>query len=296
MSQLNSILVGVDFSESSEAALRQAMRIGAFTQAKVSVVHVVETLLTISLYETISVMQESITEGLKEEGRERWKAFSSAIPGAASLPFDVEVNSTTAALSRRADEAQAGLLVLGARGLHVKKGVGPVASACVRYAPCDVLLAQAAHHGTFKTVVVGVDFSDTALRAVDQAVRMAARDSATLYIVHAFTAPWSNTFLASRGATADLDAKYRDAMLARLEEFCKPFEHELAYLKPRYQLIETGNHGRGLAAFASQIGAELVVVGTRGKTNLRDIVLGSTAERILEEAPCSILAVKPRKG
>jgi universal stress protein E len=296
MSQLNSILVGVDFSEGSEAALRQAMRIGAFTQAKVSVVHVVETLLTISLTETVSVMQESITEGLKDEGRQRWKAFSGAIPGAAGLPFDVEVNSATAALSRRVEEAGAGLLAMGARGAHVKSGVGPVAAACVRYAPCDVLLVQGTHHEGFKTIVVGVDFSDTALRAVDQAVRMAARDGATLYIVHAFTAPWKHSYLLNKGATPDLDSKYREVMLARLEEFCKPFAHEMAYLKPRYQLIEAGNHGRGVGEFARQIGAELVVLGTRGRTNLRDIVLGSTAERILQEAPCSTLAVKPRKG
>lgn len=296
MSQLNSILVGVDFSEGSQAALRQAMRIGAFTQAKVRVVHVVETLLTIGLNETISVLQESITEGLKEEGHRQWKSFSAAIPGAAGLPFEVEVNSATAALSRRVDEAGAGLLVMGTRGAHVKGGVGPVAAACVRHAPCDVLLVQGAHSDAFKTVVVGVDFSDTALRAVDQAVRMASRDGATLYVVHAFTAPWKHSYLLNKGATPDLDVKYREVMLARLEEFCKPFAHELAYLKPRYQLIESGNHGRGVGEFARQIGAELVVVGTRGKTNLRDIVLGSTAERILQDAPCSILAVKPRKS
>jgi nucleotide-binding universal stress UspA family protein len=41
------------------------------------------------------------------------------------------------------------------------------------------------------------------------------------------------------------------------------------------------------------MGADLIVLGTRGHTNLRDVLLGSTAERALSESTCSILAVKP---
>jgi nucleotide-binding universal stress UspA family protein len=39
--------------------------------------------------------------------------------------------------------------------------------------------------------------------------------------------------------------------------------------------------------------ADLVVVGTRGKTGLREMLIGTTAEKIVANAPCSILAVKP---
>ncbi|MBM4361664.1 MAG: universal stress protein, partial [Deltaproteobacteria bacterium] len=39
--------------------------------------------------------------------------------------------------------------------------------------------------------------------------------------------------------------------------------------------------------------ADLVVLGTRGRTNLRDLFLGSTAERVVRECPCSVLAVPP---
>ena len=47
------------------------------------------------------------------------------------------------------------------------------------------------------------------------------------------------------------------------------------------------------ADYAAKAGADLIVLGTRGKTNLRDILLGSTAERVLAESRCSVLAVKP---
>jgi len=58
-------------------------------------------------------------------------------------------------------------------------------------------------------------------------------------------------------------------------------------------LFDFPGHGRGITEFARQVGADLVVLGTRGRTNLRDLLLGSTAERVVRDAPCSILTVKP---
>jgi len=51
--------------------------------------------------------------------------------------------------------------------------------------------------------------------------------------------------------------------------------------------------GRGIAAYAKEHRADLLVLGTQGKTNLRYALLGSTAERVLRELPCSALAAKP---
>jgi len=45
--------------------------------------------------------------------------------------------------------------------------------------------------------------------------------------------------------------------------------------------------GRGIAAYAKEHKADLLVLGTQGKTNLRSALLGSTAERVLRELPCS---------
>ncbi len=49
----------------------------------------------------------------------------------------------------------------------------------------------------------------------------------------------------------------------------------------------------GIIEFTRQVAADLVVLGTRGRTKLRDMLLGSTADRVVREAPCSILTVKP---
>jgi nucleotide-binding universal stress UspA family protein len=43
----------------------------------------------------------------------------------------------------------------------------------------------------------------------------------------------------------------------------------------------------------NEVHADLVVLGTRGKSGLRELLIGTTAEKIIQHAPCSILAVKP---
>ena len=43
----------------------------------------------------------------------------------------------------------------------------------------------------------------------------------------------------------------------------------------------------------NEVHATLVVLGTRGKTGLREMLIGTTAEKIVQNAPCSILAIKP---
>jgi nucleotide-binding universal stress UspA family protein len=57
-------------------------------------------------------------------------------------------------------------------------------------------------------------------------------------------------------------------------------------------LINGANHGKMIAEHAREVGADLIVVGNKGRTNLRYVLLGSTAERLLDHLPCSLLVVK----
>lgn len=293
MNDLKQVLVGIDFSPASAAALKQAMRIAKWSQAGVKAVHILESLMVLDIQEAMTVMQEDIVNMLVDDAKKSWIDFAAKVPGAAEIPFESEINSAVAGLTRRAGEPGVGLLVLGTRNPEMKKPVGPVAVGCVRRSPSDVLLVQDPHDKPYTTVIACVDFSDTSRRAVEQAAAVAARDSATLYVVHAYSTPWRKSTLKKSAKVADLDVRFREMMLSRLEEFCKPMGAEMSYLKPRYQLIEHDTHAHGIGEFARQIGADLVVLGKRGRTNMRDVFLGSTAERVLRDAPCSILAVRP---
>lgn len=108
-----------------------------------------------------------------------------------------------------------------------------------------------------KSVLVGVDFSDGARAALQQAVRLAAQNRATLHVLHV------------------IDAAALSGLAA-----CRV-------------LHEAPLHRSGIAAYAQQQDADLIVLATRSRPRVEAGTLSSTAERLVRELPCSVLVVKP---
>jgi universal stress protein E len=272
-----SIVVGMDFSSCCAVALRQAIRLAQLFGARIHVVHVVDTNVVIEVGTSLSPMQEQIQDGLVRDAERAWQEFRKTVPGAAELPVAVPINNRIVGILRRVREVKADLMVLGTFGdRRPEVGMGTVATGCVRASMTDTLLVRDTQPGPFRTVVAAVDFSETSARALDRAALFAARDAAELHVLHVFQQEQSR---------ADVER--------RLTEFARP----VAALHPGLKLRTAcqGKHGHrsGIVAYAGTVGADLIALGTRGQTNLRDILLGSTAEKVLAESRCSVLAVKP---
>lgn len=296
MNTWKSVVVGVDFTPCAATALRQAIRIAGQNQARLQVIHVIETLVAMDLEEALRPFQADIRAGLIKDAGKTWEEFRAGVPEASGLELAVEVDNPVVALLRRVSQQAADLLVLGTHGTSPPdRGPGTLATACVRHAMASVLLVRDPHAGPFTSIVACIDFSATSLKGLEQAVRMATQGGATLHVVHVFSAPWHrlHAWAPTPQASADYQKQYRDGLRRRLEAFCEPFREDMAALRPQFEIFDYPGHGRGITEFVTQVGAELVVLGTRGRTNLRDLLIGSTAERVVRDAPCSILAVKP---
>jgi nucleotide-binding universal stress UspA family protein len=299
MNNLRSILVGVDFSPASATALKQGIRVARWNGARLYVVHIVDTVVVADLAAVLSPMQQRIQESLIRDARNAWEEFRREIPEASGmeLTFEVEIDNRVAAMLRLVQMHTADLLVLGTHGNgEPDRGTGPLATACARQAPCDVLLVRDPHTGPFKLVVACVDFSEISRCALVEARRVAARDGAELHVLHVFRPPWRLLPFRSSvvNVPADVQQRHWDDVRRRLEEFAGPPRHEVNdAVKVSYVMFEHGNHGRGVYEYARSAGADLVVLGTQGRSNLRYVLIGSTAERVVRHTPCSVLAVKP---
>lgn len=293
---ISSIVVGTDFTPCSAVALGQAMRISAWTNAKIQVTHIIDTTVVIEVESALSPMQQNICDSLMKEAEGAWAGFSKGVPGAAGLPIHISIDSRIVGILRCAKESKADLIVLGAFGDRTPDvGFGTVATACVRSSNTDVLLVRDTKTGPFKTIVAAVDFSETSMRALQRAADFAARDGAELHVLHVFTAPWNQLHF---GVPAPLDQphlqmQYRDSLERRLTEFAQPALEARPGLRSRLSLHDYSGHRSGIVEYAKNESADLIVLGTRGRTNMRDFLLGSTAEKALKESGCSILAVKP---
>jgi len=284
MEGMASIVVGLDFSECSRVALGHAQRLASWSAAEVHPVHIVDTLIDEIFDEaTLTPMQRGIHAGLVEDARKKWNAFIKGTPVASRLDLDVAVSHRLLGTRQQLDRHNADLLVLGAHGDEKPNvGMGTFASACVRSLPIDVLIVRDNYRDPFRTVVVGVDFSSTSRRALEVASLIAHGEGARLYAAHVVA------------DSVDTYARLRADLGPNLDAFVKETTSRFPGLEVHAKIFPYSGHRSGVLEFASLVNADVVAVGTRGRTNLRDVVLGSTAEKILRDSVCAVLAVKPR--
>jgi universal stress protein E len=291
-----SIVVGTDFSPCSAVAVGQALRMAAGLGAKLHVVHVIDTVVVIEIESALSPMQQGIRDGLTKDAEKAWVEFAAKIPGAAAIPVDVSINNRIVGILNHVRTHKADLLVMGAFGdRRPDVGFGTVATSCVRKSMTDVLLVRDTQAGPFKKIVAAVDFSDTSARALARAAMVAARDGAELHVMHVFDAPWHQLHYRAPTPLAQphLQKQYRDALEGRLAAFVLPAAQKHKGLTMTPVCFDHRGHRSGIVEYARSVEADLIVLGTRGRTNIRDILLGSTAEKVLAESPCSVLSVKP---
>jgi nucleotide-binding universal stress UspA family protein len=90
------------------------------------------------------------------------------------------------------------------------------------------------------------------------------------------------------------EAEFAQERQPVLRDTLKQFVSETAPdIESNEVLMNSPNYGNAITTYALEAKADLIVVGNKGRTNLRYVLLGSTAERLLSGLPCSLLVVKP---
>jgi universal stress protein A len=136
----------------------------------------------------------------------------------------------------------------------------------------------------FSKILCPVDFDQNSLAAVSVAAELARKDNATLYLLHVV-----HLHLAPEPALSSPDAK--TAAETKLERI----SHQKLKAGTRYEiLVMTGDPAVEVLQTVARLGIDLIVMATHGRKGLRRLVLGSVAERVVREAQCPVLTVKPK--
>ncbi|MBL8761858.1 MAG: universal stress protein [Planctomycetes bacterium] len=300
MSNLKSILVAVDFSPCSIAAFRVAARFAECNRASLRAVHAVALPSYVPAPHPLFPFPLPTQADFVADATTAWAVFAAAAPTRTDVKCDIEVGTPREIILQAAARAGADLLVLGSHSvLDAHKGIGPTATSCMQRARMNVLLVRENHAGPFRSVVACLDFTDTSKLALQQAIRVAAQDGAALHVLHVYDDPWYGLGPPAgvKAHMPDFKAQLNRGVEDRVREFCAPFSHELNALKAGFHCLESewrgGGYGHAIVRFVKEQGCDLAILGTRDRWNIRDMVFGSTAERVVRGAPCSILAVKP---
>jgi nucleotide-binding universal stress UspA family protein len=137
-----------------------------------------------------------------------------------------------------------------------------------------------------RTILVATDFSESAKNAIDYAVFLAQTFSARLHLLHAYRVQ-SDLVL-----PGDLWERVEKESSRRLGETAREIASRGVEVEPH---LSPHHPVRAISETAQETGADLVVMGTRGLSGLRHVVLGSVAEGTVRTAPCPVLTVRSDK-
>jgi nucleotide-binding universal stress UspA family protein len=293
MRPFRTILFAADFSENSREAFRLAGSLAIENKTRILVLHVAGP--TLASEEPVSMGQPAIQffnaagdevrhESLRRRMREDYSP---------NHPIDVEYRTSegdaVAEILGLAGEIGADLIVMGTHGRTVLRRLlfGSVATGVLRGARCPVLILRS--HEPRKPaeeirVILhpadGSDVSEAALRVA----RSLARDrGARLILLQVL--PFEVLF---NELAVPVDPEEYRAALERVGRHLDG--PDLKY--PVETRVSRGDAADEILRTGKEVGADLIVMGTHGRTGLGRLLLGNVAESVLPEADCPVLVVK----
>ena len=144
----------------------------------------------------------------------------------------------------------------------------------------------------FRSIVVGMDGSDTARKAVDAAVELARVSGASLELVSAYEPlPSQRLRREARQVPADMQwmVNPREDVDATLSDAAESAAG--AGVRTRTHARE-GDPGDAILDVAEELRSDLIVVGNKGMTGAKRFLLGSVPNKVSHHAPCSVLIIR----
>lgn len=140
----------------------------------------------------------------------------------------------------------------------------------------------------FSKVVVALDGSDYAERALEAAIDIAQKYAAELHLVHVNNV--QEIFIAVGGASTLIKPENYEEPGKKILEQASQKANASHCTFETHQL--DGDHGRAVVDKARELAADLIVVGSKGHSDFAGIMLGSVSHKITHQASCPCLVVR----
>lgn len=301
MSQFQKILVHVDSRQVEHPSLDVAIEIAKSHQAELKIVDILPDITSQSRMfpgETKHIADEvSKAKSHKLEGLCDKAQTSGVTTRAAVLPAPTSLGLISEAMRGEYD-----LLIKETKGKASRMwGVfGTTATRLLRHCPCPTLLVRPGlANGQFKNVVAAVDatfhdetYSELNERIIAGADAICRPDYANFDIVTAWIVQ-SETLLRSH-----MNEEEFELLCERTEAHAKSMLDDLTAKAEGGGRAENvrlfhGDAAEQVTAFVNENNIDLLVLGTIGRSGIAGLLMGNSAERILDKVECSVLAVKP---
>jgi len=298
--QLKNILCTTDFSDYSNYAVPYAIRLAKEFNARLYLSHVVD-MTPVAAYDGAVVQWVDQQKALTGYAQEQLQQLIG--DQALEVEAIVAVGHPVGEISRLADEKQVDLVVAATHGRSGLKRVilGSVTERLVQTLPCPVLSIRMPEKETeapsdqaiqIKKILVGCDFSADSLLAFEYALSLAQEFQSELHLAHVIEPPiYKQLFAQDVKPSEDLRDTIRQPLDAMLN---KMIPEEASHWCRHVTALLAGQPHEELVQYASAQGVDLIVLGIRGHRLVEALLVGSTTDRVIRQAHCPVLSVRPR--
>ncbi len=298
MNEYKNIVVGLDLSVDGDAvtpgahkAAQQAIWVARANGGSIRLVHSTRP------DETITPLRGSggvIHEGLPEAGR---KALEAVVAEVQNSGVDAELVITTDRpwidMIKMVLNGGVDLVIVGKRNEPTDDGrrLGSVAIKLLRKCPCPVWVVRPEHDLVHRLILAATDLTEVGDQAVREASAIAGRHGCELHVVHAWQMPMSMQLESGRISEEEFAAEVEEAkkeVITHIEK-CVPNGDG-----PKTEIhTARGAPAQIIREAVSHLDPDLLVMGTVSRSGIAGLLIGSTAERMLDQVDCSILTLKP---
>jgi universal stress protein E len=292
--RIRRILVGVDLALSgdrvtfgSARAVDQALRLARHSGSEVVFVH--------STWADMHEEDQAIRPGPSAEGRavlEGLVAEATAAGLRARLALVPE--RVWLELIHAVQRGEGDLVIVGRHDQESSgAAMGGMARKLLRKCPCPVWIARPEGRAEVATIVAATDLTAVGNRAVELAAELAGASNAALHVGHAWPLPVRLPVLPeleppveTRLELQALESSARERLEDALRSLKLPVEP--------HSHLACGAASVVIRDTVSRLDADLLVMGTVSRGGIAGLLLGNTAERLLDRVACSLLTIKPR--
>jgi nucleotide-binding universal stress UspA family protein len=285
---LSRLLVPTDFSKGAVLALRRALLLPLAEGATIHIIHV--------LPPTLSAKARAAAMADAKRRLER------AVSGARAQAAGRDVNVTAEVLSgeafveiiRCSRSIRTELIVIGRHGRRPVRDmfISTTAERVTRKGDVPVLLVNLEAARAYQKPLIATDLEDAAPRVFDLALRVLGPAVKTAHVVHAFNVPFEG-FVAPTFAArerSEYRRSFHEKAKAGLSSLLTPYQGSGIHWKGT---VRSGDARTVILSDAVRSQADLIVLGTHGRSGVAHALVGSVAEWVISAAPCDVLVSRP---
>ena len=298
--QFKNILCATDFSDFSNRTVNYGIALANEFDSKLFVCHVID-LSSVAIYGEFQLDPVGLQDRIMNDAHEQLQELI----GGQQIDWEplISVGHAADEISRIVEEQDMDLVISATRGRSGLKRLilGSVTERLMRTLSCPLLVVQGPDKAfaasddqevNMKSILIGCDFSPDSEVAFEHGLSLAQEFQSELHLAHVVeTSIYQQLHKTESPVEEELQQEIQARLIKKLQDMVP--EEARNWCKPQTSLLG-GHPYEELVKYAEKNNIDMIVLGTRGHGLVKSLLIGSTTDRVVRNAPCPVLSVSQK--